>query len=52
MSNDALMRWEWEGGTPDAVSEAARPEPAEKSDARSHDADQDEDPAEPRKPHV
>jgi hypothetical protein len=32
MSYDALMRWEWEGGTPASVSErdeAARNEPAE-----------------------
>ena len=52
MSNDALMRWEWEGGTPDAVSEAARAESTETSDVRSHKADQVDDPAEPGQPRV
>ena len=41
MSNDALMRWEWEGGTADPVSEATGAEPPEKSDLRLHEVDQD-----------
>jgi hypothetical protein len=35
MSYDALMRWEWEGGTPASVSEPARAKPAENTDIRS-----------------
>ena len=35
MGHDALMRWEWEGGTPDSVSEPARARPAENTDIRS-----------------
>jgi len=32
MSYDALMRWEWEGGTPAPGSEPARATPAEHTD--------------------
>jgi hypothetical protein len=35
MSCDALMRWEWEGGTPASVSEPARAKPAENTDIGS-----------------
>ena len=35
MGYDALMRWEWEGGAPDSVSEQARARPAENTDIRS-----------------
>jgi hypothetical protein len=35
MSYDALMRWEWEGGTPASISEPARAKPAENPDIRS-----------------
>ena len=35
MSNDALMRWEWEGGASDSVGEAERANPAEINDIRS-----------------
>jgi hypothetical protein len=37
MSHDALMRWEWEGGTPAAVSErdeSTHAEPAEDTRTR------------------
>ena len=52
MSKDALMRWEWEGGAPDSVSEGTRAEPPEKSDVRPHEVDQVDDPAEPGPAHV
>ena len=35
MAYDALMRWEWEGGTPDSVTEPARARPAENTAIRS-----------------
>ena len=35
MSHDALMRWEWEGGAPDSVSERRARRPAENTDIRS-----------------
>jgi hypothetical protein len=34
MRNDALLRWEWEGGTPDSASEVVGAETAENVDDR------------------
>ena len=63
MSSDALMRWEWEGGTPDSVRDATRTQAVETSDIRSQatnsgrqahrdEVDHVDDSAEPGPPHV
>jgi hypothetical protein len=67
LSNDALLRWEWEGGTPGSASEPARVKPAENTDIRSQPPNRSQrtrrvevrevvvpagPPAESRRPHV
>ena len=42
MSYDALMRWEWEGGTPASVSERSEATPAEPVEKCAHSATADE----------